>query len=88
METNKSPGFFKAVDDLMERFCVADYALVARGVDGEMRSNWIAGTGVDLISDRERAMVLHGELALLQHAIIGRHLGYAIMPPQKPLPDA
>lgn len=87
METNKSPGFFKAVDDLMERFQVADYALVARGVDGEMRSNWIAGTGDNVISDRERGMVLYGEMAMLQYSIIGRHVGYANPPSSKASDD-
>ncbi len=74
-ESNKSPGFFKAIDDVMERFSVADYAVVARGVDGEMRSNWIAGTGDNIISDRERGMVLYGELALLQASILDRVYG-------------
>lgn len=80
-ESNKSPGFFKAIDDLMERFSVADYAVVARGVDGEMRSNWIAGTGDSLISDRERGMVLYGELALLQASILDRVYGPKQIPP-------
>lgn len=75
--TLKESGFFKAMDDLMERFAVADYAVVARGVDGEMRSNWIAGTGESVISDRERGMVLYGELALLQLSILNRVVGYA-----------
>lgn len=81
-ESNKSPGFFKAMDDVMERFSVADYAIVARGVDGEMRSNWIAGTGDNIISDRERGMVLYGELALLQASILDRVYG------PKPIPGA
>lgn len=82
-ESNKSPGFFGAIDDLMERFHVADYAVVARGVDGEMRSNWIAGTGESIISDRERGMVLYGELALLQASILDRVYGPKPMPPSE-----
>lgn len=77
----KESHFFKAVDDLMEKFNVADYAVVARTVDGEMRSNWIAGTGDSLISDRERGMVLYGELALLQASILDRVYGPKAPPP-------
>lgn len=71
----KESAFFNAIDTLMEKHNVADYAVVARGVDGEMRSNWIAGTGDSIISDRERGMVLYGELALLQASILERVYG-------------
>lgn len=71
----KESAFFKAIDDLMDKYRIADYAVVARGVDGEMRSNWIAGVGDNIISDRERGMVLYGELALLQASILDRVYG-------------
>jgi len=79
----KESKFFTALDTLMEKYDVADYAVVARGVDGEMRSNWIAGTGESVISDRERGMVLYGEMALLQHSILNRITGFAPQGPKR-----
>ncbi len=65
--------FFAALEKLMEAHNVADYSVVARAVDGETRSMWIAGIGTNVVSDRERAMVLYGEMALLQHSILTRY---------------
>lgn len=70
------PTFFIALERLMEAHAIADYAIVARSVDGETRSSWIAGVGSNLVSDRERAMVLYGEMAILQESIMGRYLGW------------
>lgn len=58
----------------METYDIADYAVVARAVDGQTRSTWIAGIGTSIVSDRERAMVLYGELSMLQESIIGRYM--------------
>jgi hypothetical protein len=68
------PIFFVALERLMETYDIADYAVVARSVDGETRSTWIAGVGQNIVSDRERAMVLYGEMAILQESILNRYL--------------
>jgi hypothetical protein len=70
----KAPTFFVALERLMETYDIADYAVVARAVDGETRSTWIAGIGTSVVSDRERAMVLHGELGMLQASILNRYM--------------
>jgi hypothetical protein len=70
---SKPPTFFVALEQLMESYHVADYAVVARTVDAETRSTWIAGVGQNIVSDRERAMVLYGEMALLQNSILNRY---------------
>ncbi len=62
--------FFKALDNLMDNYGMVDYAFVAKAVDGQVRANWIAGTGEGVISDRERAGQLYFELGHLQHSLI------------------
>jgi hypothetical protein len=73
-EPAKKPTFFIALEKLMEAYDIADYAVVARSVDGETRSTWIAGIGTSIVSDRERAMVLYGEMSMLQASIVNRYL--------------
>jgi hypothetical protein len=69
----KKPTFFVALEKLMEAYDIADYSVVARAVDGETRSTWIAGIGTSIVSDRERAMVLYGEMSMLQQSILNRY---------------
>lgn len=77
---SKKPAFFAALEQLMETHDIADYAVVARAVDGETKSVWIAGVGNNIVSDRERAMVLYGEMGILKQSILNRYMLKAAAP--------
>lgn len=77
---SNKPAFFAALEQLMEAHHIADYAVVARAVDGETKSVWIAGVGNNIVSDRERAMVLYGEMGILQQSILNRYMLKAAAP--------
>ncbi len=62
--------FFGALAELMEAYGIADYAIAAHAVDGKKLSNWVAGVGDGVVSDRERAGQLYFELEHLQASII------------------
>lgn len=68
----KKRPFQEALDDLMERYDIVDYAFVGRTIMGEVESCWVAGTGKDIVSDRERANMLHSEMERLQVDLIVR----------------
>lgn len=68
----KKPSFFDALTQLMDLHGMADWVVVAKAVDGQVKSTWIAGTGEGVVSDRERAGLLYFELAHMQASILQR----------------
>ena len=66
MAKSLEKNFIESLGDFMEAHKMADWAVVARAVDSTSHSSWVAGTGKDTISDRERTNFLHGEMARLQ----------------------
>ncbi len=83
-ETKVRKAFIQALDDLMEAYGIADYAVVARTVTGDLDCTWVAGTGKDTISDRERSNVLYAEMARLQLDLLARTMPHEI---EKPIED-
>ena len=78
-ETKRTFG--QALDDLMDSYGRVDYAVVAKTVDGHIDATWMAGTGNDPISDRERANVLHAEMERLQMDLMIRTMPSQVKKP-------
>ena len=55
---------------VLEAYKYADWAVVARAVDGNKLSFWEAGEGQSTVGDRERAMILVGEIEDLKDVIV------------------
>lgn len=79
--------FERAVEQLIEKYGYADWAVVVRS-DAPLTLGWyVAGDGKDTALDRERAMVLYGELAALQDLILTTQKRRAVRPgPASPPP--
>lgn len=63
-------NFETAIEALCQRYGYADWAVVARKADSSVKGWWVAGDGKNIVKDRERALLLHGEVAVLQDTII------------------
>lgn len=65
-------SFYQEFTDLVERHKFVDWAFVGRTVDSNMDSFWDAGTGKDVVADRERIDVLSAEMDRLRLSMLLR----------------
>ena len=63
-------GFREAIEAVLEAYGFADWVTIPRAVDGGKKAFWAAGGGESAIGDRERAMILIGEMEDLKDSII------------------
>lgn len=71
-------AFLEELIELFKKYGVADWALVARTVDGESLFPWFAGQhgspdGDNVISNRERAANLHFDVCGLAQDILRKN---------------
>ena len=62
--------FHTALVAVLESFKFADWAVIARAVDGNKFGTWEAGDGENPVGSRERAMIMVGEMEDLKDTII------------------
>ena len=64
------PPFETALEALLERYGFVDFAYVVRSARGLKAGNWIAGDNQDPVADRDRALLIYGDMAVLGETLI------------------
>jgi len=72
--TVKERSFPDAINDFLEGKEIVDFAFVGRRLNGELESLWVAGSGKDVVGDRERADYIAAELDRLKIDLLIRTL--------------
>lgn len=62
--------FMTAMEAVLEAYGFADWVVIPRAVDGSKLAFWTAGEGEAPIGDRERSMLLIGEMEDLKLTIL------------------
>lgn len=85
-KTKRVTPFRNAIEAVCEKYGFADWAIIARAVDGTKKAWWVAGDGNNPIGDEDRSGLLLFEMAKLQASIVEMAITPKPAPKPKPPP--